>query len=78
MRVTAELARVNGHESNRELVVQSNRREWNHLYFQEPFTLKEALQLLSECVEEALKSGVLEGSNTCDIERVVSYQENPT
>ena len=85
--MTTELARLRGRDSsNAEVAPRENglpsdrepKGEWNQLYFKEPFTLEDSLTLLSDCVEEALKSGVLDGSNTCSVERVVTNKEDPT
>ena len=83
--MTRDLERVKDNESRhqvaqREDPLQSNKEpkgQWNQLYFKEPFAMKDALLLLGECIEEALKLGILAESDTCDVDRVVSDQENP-
>ena len=44
------------------------------IYFRAPFTTKKALQLLKECVEEALEQKILKEDEICKVELV---SENP-
>jgi hypothetical protein len=51
--------------------------QWMQLYFREPFTVEEGLDLLGECVEEAIKQKCLKEDATCSVEHVADFADEP-
>jgi hypothetical protein len=78
-----ELERLKSHQRhesqhNARPLREAPTANWSQIYFHAPFTVKKALELLKECVDEAVQKKLLKGESLCSVDLVVNDIEDPT
>ena len=82
-RMRQELERLKSHQRhesqhNAHPLREGPTGQWTQIYFLAPFTVKKALELLKECVDEAVQKKLLKGESLCEVDIVVDDTEDPT